>query len=103
MLKKNGVTYNLNGQNGFLNLQLHFATKRRQLFLLVPARRILLVWFLLAPGSRHIMPISALLMFVPGGRPARRLGFGRLSAGSQRISCGIPSRRRPLCRCRDTF
>ena len=58
---------------------------------------------LLAPGSRHIMPISALLMFVPGGRPARCLGLGRLSAGSQRISYGSPSRRRPLCCCRDTF
>ena len=38
------------------------------------------------PGSRHIMPISALLMFVPGGRPFRRLGLSRLSADSQRIS-----------------
>ena len=42
------------------------------------------------------MPISARLMFVPGGLPARRLGLGRLSAGSQRISYGSPSRRLPL-------
>ena len=42
------------------------------------------IW--LAPGSRHIMPISVRLMFVSGGRLARRLdGRGRLSAGSQRI------------------
>ena len=80
----------------------HFAPKRRQLFLLVPARRIWLVWFLLAPGSRHIMPISARLMFVPGGRPARRLVLGRLSAGSQRISYDNPSRRLALCHCGDT-
>ena len=92
----------MSGQNEFLILRLHFAPKRRQSLLLVPARHIWLVWFLLAPGSRHIMPISALLMFVPGGRPARRLGLGRLSADSQRISSGGPSRRLPLCRCRDT-
>ena len=92
----------MNGQNGFLILRLHFALKRRHLFLLVLARRIGLVWFLLAPGSCHIMPISAKLIFVPGGRPARLLGLGRLSADSQRISYGSPPRRLPLCRCRDT-
>ena len=48
------------------------------------------------------MPISALLMFVPGGRPVRRLGIGSLFADSQRISYGSPSHRLPLCRCRDT-
>ena len=41
-------------------------------------------------------------MFVPGGRLARRLGLGRLSASSQRILYECPSRRLLLCRCRDT-
>ena len=96
------VKYNLNGRNGFLVFRLHFAPKRRQLFLLVPARRTWLVCFPLAPGSCLIMPISARLMFVPGGFCARRLDHGRFSASSQRISYGSPSRRLPLCRCRDT-
>ena len=48
------------------------------------------------------MPTSTRLMFVPGGRLARRLGLGRLSAGSQHIIYGSPSRRLPLRRCRDT-
>ena len=49
-----------------------------------------------------MMPISAQLMFVPGGRLARRLGLGRLSARSQRISYGSQSRPLPICRCRAT-
>ena len=87
----------MNGRNGFLIIRLHSAPKRRQFFLLVPARRIWLVWFLLAPGSRHIMPIAARLMFAPGGLSAGRLGLGRLSAGSERIFYGVPSRRLHLC------
>ena len=77
-----------------------FCTKSSQI---VPSRRIRLVWFLLAVGSRHIMSISARIMFVPGGRLARRLGLGRLSFGSQRIFYVNVSLRLLRCRCRDTI